>query len=218
MSSLAKLLAGLGLAGVLCLPVPASASPGAPAAAAAKAFRMVKGADHPTITRGFRAKMADVIEGAGPHAAHGPDTPEMRIVPMAGALIKTKQAASEINEHDISGPGAEFAFHGAAQKTRFKLLIPVSAHYGLPYKQYAASNEYAVEVKDPAGKVVYTTVVKSVGHGKPVAQIGREDLVTEHEIELPFDAAKEFKVSFWPTATSKYGYTAGREVTVRLAN
>ena len=82
----------------------------------------------------------------------------------------------------------------------------------------ALSTEDAVEVRDASGQVIYnTTTVKSVGFGKHVDQIGREDLVTEHEIELPFDAGKEFKVSFWPTATYKSGYNSGREVTVRLA-
>jgi len=194
-----------------------SANAAPPVAMSAKTFRMVKGTDHALVTKSFRGKMADVIEGVGTQAGHASDTPELRIVPMSGGLIKTKLAATEVNDHDIGGPGAEFAYHGAAQPTKFKLLIPVSGHYGLPYKKYAATNEYQVTVQDKAGNTIYSKRILSTAHGKSESSITREDLITEHEIELPFNAGKEFKVSFWPTATSKGGYTAGREVVVRLA-
>lgn len=215
MPALIKTFLGLTLAATLLAVPVAHASP--PAQPVAKTFKQVQATNHPTVTATFRSKMADYVEGTGTREGHAADTPEMRIVPLDGSLIKTKLAATEINEHNIGGPGAEFAYHGAAKSTRFKLLIPVSGHYGLPYKQFASQNSYQVVVHDKSGKQIYSQVIKSGAFGKPVAEITRDDLVTEHDIELPFDAGKEFKVSFWPTATSKGGYVSGREVTVRLA-
>lgn len=215
MRAFGKLVVGLGLAGSLLGGSIAIASPAAPAA---KAFKMVQSKDHVALVAKFRDKMADYVEGGkGARAGKPADTPEMRIVPLAGSLIKTKLAATEIDEHQIGGPGAEFAFHGPAQTTKFRVLIPVSGHYGLPYKKFAAENEYQVTVEDQAGKQIYSKVIKSVAFGKDQSKIDRNDLITEHDIELPFGEGNKFMVSFWPKDTSKGGYRAGREVIVERA-
>jgi len=213
-----KILAGLGLVSMLGTGSLALAAPPTQAGKAQKqpkVFKMVQGRDHAKLVAKFRNDMADEIEAVGEFKGKKNDTPVMHIVPTDGAIIQTHEAAVEINDHDIGGPGGRFDFRGPKAMTKFKVLVPVSAHYGLPYKNYAATNEYDVWVEDKAGNKVWMKSIKSAGFGKQESAIAREDLVTEVEVELPFDKGDEFKVSFTPKATSKNGYTSGREVVVR---
>lgn len=216
MSSLSKILLGLSLLGSFA-PLARANGAAQQQAAKQKAFKIVQGTNAKALVQKFRGKMADEIEAVGEFAGKQRDTPTMHIVPTDGAMIQVKHAAVDLNSHDIGGPGGEFEYQGPAKPTKFKVLVPVSAHYGLPYKSYAASNEYEVWVEDGAGRRVMTQRIKSAGFGKAESAISRDDLVTEVEVDLPFDKGNEFKVSFTPIATSKNGYTSGREVTIRLA-
>ncbi len=221
MRLLHKILAGLGLFSLLAGGQVALAAPPTQAGKAQKApkvFKLVQGRDHATLVNKFRNDMADEIEAVGKFSGKHNDTPVMHIVATDGAMIQTRIAAVEVNEHDIGGPGGEFAFHGPKAPTKFRVLIPVSAHYGLPYKNFAATNEYEVWVEDKTGNKVWGKTIKSIGFGKQESAIVRGDLVTEVEVDLPFDKSDEFKVSFTPTATSKNGYTSGREVLIRRQN
>ncbi len=219
MRALNKILVGLGLVSMLGGSAQlAHATGGAQQQAKKqKPFKFVAGANARTQTAHFAKEMSDEIQAIGDFKGKQNDTPTMFIVPLDGKMIQTKLAAVDVNDHDIGGPGGEFAYHGPAAKTKFKVLVPVSAHYGLPYKEYAAGNEYEVWVEDKGGKTLSKQIVKSTGFGKAVSSITDKDLVTEVEVELPFDKGTEFRVSFTPTATGKNGYTSGREVVVRLA-
>jgi hypothetical protein len=219
MRPLVQILAGLSISTLLAGGPIALAAPVGKTMKGNKLFRVLQGRDHQQLIAQLRNDMADKIEAVGQFSGKQRDTPVMHIVPTDGAMVQTRIAEVEIDSHRIGGPGGEFEFHGPKKKTKFKLLIPVNAHYGLPYKAFAGTNTYSVWAEDKNGKKIWQKVVKSVAFGKQESAIVRSDLVTEVEIELPFDDGDEFRVSFTPidTHASKSNYTSGREVVVRRA-
>ena len=182
--------------------------------AAQAKWKVLRAADHEALRAQLRARMADVIEAKGAFKGDPPDTPIMRILPRAGTLTQTRIPAILADEHAINGHGAAYRFDGPKKPAHFTLLLPVSAHDHLPYREYAASNEYVVTVATRGGVELSRQTVRSAGFGKAPGKIGRDDLITDAKVTLPFDRADELVVSFWPSATSKAGYRSGREIVI----
>lgn len=147
------------------------------------------------------------IEGNNGYELHGSDTPVMGIVPLQGELKQTRIPAVQHDYDRDGGHGAEYVASSLppGAKMKVRLLLPVSAHYGLPYKQYAETNEYDVFIEDHAtGKELSRTRVKANGN-----------LVTEVDVDLPLDNHAAVEVSFSPTATGRGGFPSGRHIVVR---
>jgi hypothetical protein len=166
-----------------------------------------------TVIAQLRRAMTDRIEASGAFTGRERGTPVMSVIPSEGSLVKVADAAVELDPHAIDGPGARYIFKGPRASTEFTLLMPVVAHAGLPYKEYAATAIYEVRVDDLAGRHIQRVFVRSAGFGKDESSIGPDDLVTEAKIHLPFDKADGFRISFSPM-TNKGVYTSGREVVV----